>query len=432
MPASLSLRLVLALALPCGVACAGRDAARGYRPLDELAQCRSGECVEAELEFTHWADAPHFKGRMPYYCDPGSELDGRPDRSIERVIVVLHGVVGETPQELAALTIAPGLNQFRNVERALGLARERNPSLDPSKIAILSPNFQRSDEWQPWTDEDPRMWTWARSSWNMGARAREQVRGGVVKAQPVSSFDVLDEFLRAARIKFPNAKQFIVTGHSSGGQTVHRYALLGVGVHEQLASEGVAIRYVVGNPGTYAFPLQRRKLQPGSTGVRPGVGQGNTREWAWGMPKGCAEWDEWGYGLDNLAGTPRALRAVEFAVATHLEAVDSKLARRGRREVGSAEWQRAARRALLLQYASREIWHLQASGDTDSTFAGDCKATLEGRSRFERFSNFQDAWQRMIDVPAPGLHFVAVDGLGDQHSSRALYASDAGLHVLFE
>ncbi len=419
--------LSLVLALVCASACAGRDAARGYRSLDELEHCRPGECVEAELEFTRWADAPHFAGRMPYYCDPGSELDGRPDRSIERVIIVLHGVVGETPQEFAAITIAPGLNQFRNVERALGLARERNPSLDPSKIAILSPNFQRSGEWQPWTDADPRMWTWARSTWNMGARAREGRR-----ADAVSSFDVLDEFLRAARIKFPNATQFILTGHSSGGQTVHRYALLGVGVHEQLASEGVALRYVVANPGTYAFPLQRRKLQPGSRSVRPGVGQGDTRDWSWGMPQGCADWDTWGYGLDDLAGTPRAVRAVEFAIATYLEAVDRKAARRSQREVGSAPWQQAGRQALLLQYAAREIWHLQASGDTDSTFARDCKATLEGRSRFERFSNFQDAWQRLLDVPAPDLHFVAIDGLGDQHSARAIYASDAGRHVLFE
>ena len=75
------------------------------------------------------------------------------------------------------------------------------------------------------------------------------------------------------------------------------------------ASEGVALRYVVANPGTYAFPLQRRKLQPGSRSVRPGVGQGDTRDWSWGMPQGCADWDTWGYGLDDLAGTPRAVRA---------------------------------------------------------------------------------------------------------------------------
>lgn len=424
--------VLLALALLAS-ACAGRQAAPNYRSLDELAHCKPDECVDTKLEFIHWADAPHYVGRMPYYCDPGSELDGRPDREVERVILVLHGVVGDTPEKLAKLTLAPGLNQFRNVMHALNEARERDPSLDPAKIAVISPNFQRTDQWQPWTDEDARAWTWERSTWNSGTRSQlRETRSGRVRAEPVSSFDVLDEFLRAARVKFPNARQIVVTGHSSGGQAVHRYALLGVGVHEALAAEGVEVRYVVGNPGAYAFPIVRRKLEPGRGGVRAGVGLGDTRDWSWGVPKTCKGWDEWSFGLEGIEGSERAVRAVEFAIDAYLREVDPKLARRGQREVGSPEWRKAARKALTLQYAAREIWHLQASGDTVSTFPTDCKATLEGRSRFERFSNFQEAWQQLLDVPAPGLHFVAVDGLADQHSSRSLYASDAGLHVLFE
>ena len=111
--------------------------------------------------------------------------------------------------------------------------------------------------------------------------------------------------------------------------------------------------------------------------------------------------------------------------------VDRKLARQGSREVGSHEWAKAARKALVLQYAAREIWHVQASGDHANTFEGDCAATLQGRSRFERFSNFQEAWERLLGVPAPELHFVAIDGLADQHSSRAVYSSEAGIYVLF-
>ncbi|MFV8754735.1 hypothetical protein ACNOYE_29665 [Nannocystaceae bacterium ST9] len=425
-------RLLLALTLLM-IGCAGRHAGPNYKSLDELSKCRPGECVDAKLEFIHWADSEHFRGRMPYYCDPGSELDGPPDRGVTRMIFVLHGVVGDNPESIAKLVVAPGLNQFRNVVAALRIAEKSDPELRAQAIAIIAPNFQRTDEWQPWTDEDKRAWTWTRSTWNKGTRSLlREARSGAIKADSVSSFDVFDEFLRAALIKFPALEQIVVVGHSTGAQAVHRYALLGVGVHERLASEGIAIRYVVANPGAYAFPLVRRKLPPGRSTVPPGEGPGNTLDWRWGVPKGCEGWDEWGYGLEHLDGNERAVRAVDFAIDTYLREADRKLARQGSREVGSREWDKAARQALILQYASREVWHMQASGDVEGTYGGDCPSTLQGRSRFERFSNFQEAWQTLLGVPAPGLHFVAIEGLDNQHSSRSVYGSAAGMHVLFE
>ncbi|PRQ01045.1 hypothetical protein ENSA5_27270 [Enhygromyxa salina] len=255
---------------------------------------------------------------------------------------------------------------------------------------------------------------------------------GIVKADSVSSFDVIDEFLRAAVVKFPKLDTVVVLGHSAGGQTVHRYALLGAGVHEHLDNEGIHVRYVPTNPGLYVFPLMTRKLPPGQTSLRPGVGRGDTGGWRWTAPRGCEGYDNWGYGLGGLDRAPgdRATRAANFAIDRYLRPVDRKLARQAMRDPGGRTWAKAARIALRMQYASREVWHIQAASDHAGTFGTNCKATVQGRSRFERFSNFQEAWTQLVGLDAPNLHFVALEA-SHPHSSRVVYASDAGIHLLF-
>lgn len=435
MPRTLA-RLALLTNLIAPSACAKQAAAPRYPAADELTQCQPNDCVEAELSFRHWADAAYHRGSMPYHCDPGSELDGPPDPAVTRMIFVVHGIIGPSPDELARMATPPGLLQLRNVQAALRKARQADPSLDPAAIAIIAPTFQRTTHWQPYTDENPRNWTWTGSDWKFGQRSVENESFvGIVKADAVSSFDIFDEFMRAALIKFPNLEQLVIAGHSAGGQAVHRYAWLGVGVHERLEAEGIHVRYMPANPGLYTFPLQIRKLPPGQTSVRPGAGHGDTLDWQWTVPRGCKGYDDWGYGLDSLdhgSTGDRTLRAVDYAIEHYLRPIDRKLARLAKRDgVGSKVWKEAARRALRLQYASREIWHIQAATDFEDTFGTNCRTTVQGRSRWERFSNFQEAWTRLVDIEAPNLHFVALDDATHPHSSRVVYASEAGLHLLF-
>jgi hypothetical protein len=426
--------LALLFALMLSASCAGHKTKPQYPSVDELVQCEPGECVEAELSFRHWADSEHHRGRMPYHCDPGSELDGPPNHAVTRMIFVVHGVIGSTPEKLARVVLPPGLLQLRNVNNALRRAQELDETLDPETIAIVAPSFQRNMAWQPYTDEDQRNWTWKASAWNTGMRAVEyETFVGIVKAEPVSSFDVFDEFMRAALIKFPNLEHLIIAGHSAGGQAVHRYAWLGVGIHERLESEGIHVRYMPANPGLYVFPLQVRKLPPGQRSVKPGVGAGDTGDWQWAAPSGCKGYDDWGYGLGALskADGDRTMRAANYAIDQYLRPVDRKLARQAMREPGSAIWAEAARHALRLQYASREVWHIQAANDHEDAFGVNCRAAVQGRSRWERFSNFQEAWTRLVGLPAPDLHFVALEDASHAHSSRVVYASDAGIHLLF-
>ncbi|WP_157595147.1 hypothetical protein [Plesiocystis pacifica] len=421
-----------------GLGCAGvsQQGPRRYAPVEELRRCGKRECVEGSLEFRHWADAAHYRGRLPYHASVGAALDGPPNPDIERVIVVIHGVVGETPKALASRTVPPALEQILNVRSALAKAVAEDASLDPERIAILAPTFQITGDWQPYTDADPRAWTWRGVGWNRGADAVEGTKRGRVVAEPVSSFAVLDELLRASLLQFPNLREVVLVGHSSGGQTVHRYNLLGVGVIEHLAHEGVHVRSVVANPGMYAFPSRRRKL-PADRRPRAGEGEGETGSWRWALPQGCKDHDRWGFGLTDLPraepgeALTRADEAIAYALDTYLRPADRKLARRGRNDPDGKEGREAARQALLRQYASREIWHLQATTDTVSTFGSVCPATAQGRSRLERFRHFEEAWRGLVGLPTDSLHFVPVEGTFNPHNSRAIYVSEAGRHLLF-
>jgi hypothetical protein len=416
MPRVVTVLCCLLLAL---LGCAARNAEpRRYKPLEELKKCGPDECVEAELRFRHWANADHYRGRMPYHCDPGSELDGQPDPNVTRMIFVVHGVVGGKPEQIPHIDIPPGLFQLRNVVSALHRAQKHDPTLDPSKIAIIAPTFQRTDEWQPYTDEDPRVLSWNGASYPLGTLAEQrEAMSGIVKAEPVSSFDVMDEFLRAAVVKFPNLEEIVIIGHSAGGQFVHRYVWMNVGVHEQLEAAGIRIRYVPTNPGGYAFPIWERKNKAGQ----------------WVTPKGCDRWDDWGFGLAHLgkAQGDRPERAANYAIEHYLRPYDRKLARKALRNPGSPEWGLAARKALAIMYASREVWHIQAATDSEHTFAESCRAQLQGRTRYERFLNFQEIWMTRLGIPAPNLHWVALDNV-HPHASRVVYASDAGIHLLFQ
>ena len=120
---------------------------------------------------------------------------------------------------------------------------------------------------------------------------------------------------------------------------MHRYALLGTGVHEHLEHEGIHVRYVPANPGLYAFPMMTRKLPPGQTSVRPGVGRGDTGNWHWTAPRGCEGYDKWGYGLGGLheiaAETHIGPERERITVSELLDALEVHLETKGAKAMGS-------------------------------------------------------------------------------------------------
>ena len=76
-------------------------------------------------------------------------------------------------------------------------------------------------------------------------------------AASLSLFSVLDEMVLALMDKgsYPKLTSVIVIGHSAGGQAVQRYALTSALVPIRA---GVAISYIVANPGSVTYPDRRR------------------------------------------------------------------------------------------------------------------------------------------------------------------------------
>ncbi|MDR6288735.1 pimeloyl-ACP methyl ester carboxylesterase [Inquilinus ginsengisoli] len=139
---------------------------------------------------------------------------------------------------------------------------------------------------------------WGTTGWEGGADAKGPAA--------ISSFDALDAILArlADRKLFPNLKTVVVAGHSGGGQVVQRYAILAKG-EATLKAAGIAVRYVVANPSSYAYFSADRP--DGHGGFAPFAGTA-----------ACPKYDHWKYGMADLphyagAATPAALERAYVA-----------------------------------------------------------------------------------------------------------------------
>lgn len=133
---------------------------------------------------------------------------------------------------------------------------------------------------------------WDTTGWEGGGDARSPA--------PISAFAGLDAILAklADRRLFPDLTTIVLAGHSGGGQVVQRYAILGRG-EAAPAAAGIAVRYVVANPSSYAYFNADRP--DGEGGFAPFAGAA-----------ACPKFDHWKYGMADLpayagAATPAAL-----------------------------------------------------------------------------------------------------------------------------
>ncbi len=234
--------------------------------------------------------------------------------------------------------------------------------------AIVAPHFQTADD-GPEADEP----FWSSAGWKRGNLSRPE--GPSPRVSSYTGLDrIVDAFLNPAR--FPAMREIVVAGHSAGGQVVHRFAAT---TEHKAAESGAAFRYVVTNPSTYLYPGPERADAEGGFAV---------------PDTGCADYDEWHYGLQD-----------RNSYADRLEA-DSIRARLVGHDV----------RILL--------------GDADTLTAAldaSCGANLQGPRRFHRgrtLVRFMDA------MHAGHAHReMIVPGVG--HSSRSMWLSAVGAGALF-
>jgi pimeloyl-ACP methyl ester carboxylesterase len=289
-------------------------------------------------------------GAFPLYV---SADWSRPLPGITRAVLVLHGVRRDADQ------------YFRSALKAQAAAG------DAGKATIMiAPQFLTAADVETFgLSPDTLRWTF--TGWEAGDPA--------VGPEPVSSFDALDAIFAklADRRLFPNLMQVVVAGHSGGAQVVQRYAIAAKG-DLALMRAGIAVRYVVADPASYAY----------FSAERPEAS----------IAANCPGYNSWKYGM---ADRPPYLAD-------------------------------AAATALEKAYVARRIIYLFGTLDIDPNHPAldkSCMAEAEGANRYARGHAYVAVMQAR-DHGTPNHRAWDVPGVA--HQQDKMLTSPCGLKALFD
>ncbi len=327
--------LVLLTMLTFSQAWAADEVAPNHRPVKEVANARI---------------AVGTQGVLPLYvsADWSKSLP-----EMTRAVLVLHGRLRDADV------------YFRSALTAQAAAG------DAGKAAIMIvPQFLARIDVEAY-QLPPDTLRWTLEGWEGGDDA--------VGPTSASSFDALDAILARLADKklFPNLKQVVVAGHSGGAQVVQRYAIAGKG-EAQLTGAGIAVRYVVANPSSYAY----------FDSVRP--------ERA--IADSCPGYNNWKYGMD---ARPAYLAAASVS-------------------------------ALEASYVARRVIYLLGTKDTNPDHPAldkSCMAEAEGPYRYARGHSYAAVMQAR-DSGTPNHSLWDVQGVG--HDGDRMLTSSCGLKALFD
>jgi len=215
---------------------------------------------------------------------------------------------------------------------------------------------------------------WSSGAWEDGQDA--------LAPAPISSFEAIDAILKILGNKhlFPNLRLVVLAGHSGGGQTLQRYAVVGRG-EELLRKVGVHVRYVVANPSSYVYFNDERPTSDG--------------RFAPYKASSCAAFNRWKYGVVNSP---------------------PYVANRSFREMED-------------RYVSRDVIYLLGTADTTAALGMDqsCAAEAEGPFRYDRGINYF----HYLASRHPGnfkQRLWYVPGVG--HDQHKMFNSSCGLSAL--
>ncbi|WP_342236864.1 hypothetical protein [Inquilinus sp. OTU3971] len=284
----------------------------------------------------------------------------RPLPGVTRAVIVIHGRLRNADVYRAS------------AEKALAAAGEA----DQPTILVV-PQFLSETDAE--THHLPAgTLRWGTTGWEGGGDARGPA--------PISAFAGLDAILAklADRALFPDLTTIVVAGHSGGGQVVQRYAILGQGEAAPIAA-GVAVRYVVANPSSYAYFSPDRP--DGEGGFAPFAGAAS-----------CPKFDRWKYGMADLPS---------YAGAATPAAVEQA-------------------------YLGRDVTYLLGTADTDPNHPAldkSCMAEAQGPYRLAR----GEAYIRYLRGRHPDgfrQRLLLVQGVG--HDGDRMLTSACGLAALFD
>lgn len=207
----------------------------------------------------------------------------RPLPGIVRAVIVIHGKLRNADR------------YFQSAEKGRDAAREQGATAaDANGTLLIAPQFLATLDFSG-RREPADLLRWDANGWMAGDEAIAPV--------PLSSYAMLDAIVErlADRKQFPDLREVVFAGHSGGAQVVQRYA---VAAHDTdtLARDGIALRYVVSSPSSYAYFSAQRPADDGKPFD----------------PAACPGFDDWKYGMQKrppyLADrTPAQLEAAYVA-----------------------------------------------------------------------------------------------------------------------
>jgi hypothetical protein len=323
------------------------------------------------LSLNAWAGPKHetvsrvVDGRMPVTTPAGqgtATLELSTDWNsyhpeIRRALIIVHGHLRNAE------------TYFASGQKAADAANETQETL------IIAPQFLAQAD-IPRNNLPSDILRWTPASWMGGYPA--------ISPAPISSFEVFDSILAhlADRKNLPNLREVVIAGHSGGGQVVQRYAILGHG-DTALTNAGIGLRYVVANPSSYAYFTADRPTAAGGVGPFPAAG--------------CPDYDQWKFGMNNLA---------PYAGNTTAQKLEQA-------------------------YVSRKVTYLLGALDTDPNHPAldkSCQAEAQGAYRLARGESY---FQYLQARHPQGLNqrLVTVPGVG--HNGDGMFTSPQGLKALF-
>jgi pimeloyl-ACP methyl ester carboxylesterase len=179
-----------------------------------------------------------------YYRSYTLSMPEIPNPDVTRAVIVIHGMERNAS------------NYFANVTAVLH--NDQDPSL-----VVIAPHFKGFVSTSP-TCQDSRLegelyWSCSGPStsinrWDDGGEPHNRGAAGLF------SFRMIDLLIGNLTAKFPNLAKITIAGHSDGAQFTQRYAA--GNLTEPVT--GVAIKYVVANPGSYMY-LDNTRLPKGET-----------------------------------------------------------------------------------------------------------------------------------------------------------------------
>ena len=188
----------------------------------------------------------------------------------------------------------------------------------------------------------------------------------------IRSFDIIDHLVELIMTDnhFKNLKRIVITGHSAGGQLTQRYSL--GSLLDQLYPS-IHFRYIVLNPGSYAYLNLNRPIDPSG--------------------HNCA-YNDYKYGLDHLNS---------YMSQTPLT-------------------------TMINNYLNKDVIYFLGEKDIDTEEVdNECPAQLQGLNRLQRGLNFK----ANIDQNYPSNLHHLVTNPGVAHTEWGMYSSELGKNLLF-